>query len=149
MFHLFVARVHLMNTWAILVFALSIFNTSKTHFLMSSNQNVGTPISDQPEQTMESALQVGEKCMAAVEQYRRGSRWPLDRVRVIGEIGTQLAASSPGLTEDEVNDALKTYFEIIDQSDRSLEQAWAAASQLAGGHDRPTQQAGATSGLSV
>ena len=55
--------------------------------------------------------------MDAIEQYRRGQLRPLDRVKVIGEIGTHLASSSPGLSEDEVNDALKTYFEIINQHD--------------------------------
>jgi hypothetical protein len=80
-----------------------------------------SPFISAESQASSSASQVGKKCNACIEKYRRSGRKPVERVGAISDIVSYLTASTPELTDDELNDALGSYLKILDQHDRSIE----------------------------
>ena len=82
----------------------------------SSNE---TPAAEQGPLS-ESISQMGGKCLAVVSDFRKGQCTALDKVRTISAITDILSSASPPLVENEINDSLNTYLEIIDQHERSL-----------------------------
>jgi hypothetical protein len=73
--------------------------------------NSSPQISDNETQ---QASQISRKCLEYIETYRKGKKEPGDKAKVIREVTDALSASTPTLTNSEFNDALGTYFSIID-----------------------------------
>jgi hypothetical protein len=67
--------------------------------------------------------QVTRKCLESVEKYHKSECKPVDKVVAIHNIATHLATTTPQLTDDEINDSLRTYLAIIDQHKALIERA--------------------------
>ena len=63
---------------------------------------------------------MAKKCLDILEEFRRGGCTALDRVSVIGRIAEILTSATPVLPESEVNDALGSYLNIVEQHVQNL-----------------------------
>ena len=96
---------------------------------MPSDQDVGPYLPQESRDSAASTSDVGKKCNASIEKYRKGGRKPVERVAVINEIVEHLSATMPVLTESELNDApwghtpSKSLSKMIGQSDPPMERA--------------------------
>ena len=80
----------------------------------------GTPIltGDQP---AEPASQMARKCLEIIETYRRGTRDPLSKATAVQGITSLLTSAADELSESEINDALGSYFKILEQCDKLVD----------------------------
>ena len=94
----------------------------------SSNE---TPATEQGPLS-KSMSQMGGKCLAVISEFCKGQCTTLDKVRAISAITDILSSASPLLVENEINDSLDTYLQIIKQHERSLVAGQAQASDWLG-----------------
>jgi hypothetical protein len=74
-----------------------------------------------PDSSGESPPHMAEKCLQLIENYRKGSRTPLDKAAAIRDITAMLTSGSPQrFSESEINDALGSYLQIIEEHDKSI-----------------------------
>ena len=69
----------------------------------------------------ESTSQMAKKCLDIIEEFRRGSCTALDRVSVVGKIAEILTSATSELPESEVNVALGSYLNIVEQHIQNLD----------------------------
>jgi hypothetical protein len=64
---------------------------------------------------------MAEKCLQLIKNYHKGSRTPLDKAAAIRNITAMLTSgSSQQFLESEMNDALGSYLQIIEEHDKSI-----------------------------
>jgi hypothetical protein len=69
----------------------------------------------------ESASHVGKKCLDIVGVFRKGGCTALDKATCIQQVADILTPTTPQLSRAEVNDALGSYLDIIEQHLRTLD----------------------------
>jgi hypothetical protein len=85
-----------------------------------------------------SASQVGKKCLDVVGVFRNGGCTALDKATCIQQVADILTSTTPQLSEAEVNDALGSYLEIIEQHLRTLQSGRSIGLSQPGAADEPS-----------
>ena len=67
-----------------------------------------------------SVSQMAKKCLNFIDAYQKGPQTPLSKAVTIGDITVALTTAMPEFSESNINDALGSYLEIIEQHDKLI-----------------------------
>jgi hypothetical protein len=94
---------------------------------MQPDETTQTPNSQTESLVGVSKLEVTKRCLNVVEVYRRSEHKSSNKVVATHDLIMALSASTPELSNPELNDSLRSYLTMLEQHDQAILDAQGAS----------------------